>query len=149
MPMPIARVSAFNTRAGRLIIGPTGRPLSSPIAVIVEITISLRGRMIISTAKTMQPPARIKFGRPVRPARKPPSGTDITANHSTMLITEPAADIDQPRSSSIEGPKLKIMANPTLKRPHIRPAAIRAANVVRSGHDDPAAAVVVIFGGDG
>jgi hypothetical protein len=31
-----------------------------------------------------------------------------------MLIVEPAADIDQPRSTSIEGPKLKIMAKPTL-----------------------------------
>src|ERR1700728_3108694 len=133
MPMPIARVSAFNTRAGRLIIGPTGRPLSSPIAVIVEITISLRGSMIISTAKTMQPPARIKFGRPMRSAKKPPSGTDITANHNTMLMAEPAADIDQPRSFSIEGPKLKI----------------RATKVVRSGHDDPPTAVVVVFGGDG
>ena len=56
----------------------------------------------------------------------------MTASHSTMLMAEPAADIDQPRSTSIEGPKLKIMAKPTLNRPHISPATISATRALRS-----------------
>jgi hypothetical protein len=62
----------------------------------------------------MQPPTRINSGRPQRSARKPPSGTEPTVTHNTMLMIDPAAAIDQPRSTSIDGPKLKIMAKPTL-----------------------------------
>jgi hypothetical protein len=62
----------------------------------------------------MQPPIRINSGRPLRSARKPPSGTETTASHNTMLMTDPAAAIDQPRSTSIDGPKLKIIAKPAL-----------------------------------
>ena len=47
-------------------------------------------------------------------AKMPPSGTETTASHNTMLMIEAAADIDQPRSTSIVGPKLKIIAKPTL-----------------------------------
>jgi len=40
------------------------------------------------------------------------------------MIVDHAAAIDQPRSTSIEGPKLTIMAKQTLNMPQIRPAAI-------------------------
>ena len=41
-------------------------------------------------------------------------------------MTDPAAGIDQPRSTSIEGPKLKIMAKPILNSPQINPAVTTA-----------------------
>src|SRR6202521_4109647 len=105
--MPIARVAGRSTRAGRLNIGPAGRPLNNPSATTAKITAPLCESATISIANTTQPATRINSGRPVRSARNPPDGTEITASHNTMLIVDPAAVIDQPRSASIEGPKLK------------------------------------------
>ena len=42
--------------------------------------------------------------------------------HITMLTADPAAAMLQPRSVSMVGPKLKIMAKATLKSDQIRPA---------------------------
>ena len=53
----------------------------------------------------------IACGRLKRSARKPPAGTLTTESHSTMLMAEPAAVMDQPRSVSRVGPKLKVMAH--------------------------------------
>jgi hypothetical protein len=39
-----------------------------------------------------------------------------------MLMVDPAAAIDQPRSTSSEGPRLKMVAKPKLNRPQISPA---------------------------
>ena len=64
----------------------------------------------------MQPATRMqseaaRYG----PQDSRPRGTDPnTASHKTMLIADPAVAIDQPRSTSIDGPKLKINAKPTL-----------------------------------
>ena len=77
-------------------------------------------------------------GRLVRSASNPPKGTLNTASHNTMLIAEPAAVIDQPCSTSMAGPKLKMMAKPTLNRPQIKPAAITAIRALRSGRADDA-----------
>ena len=112
--MPIARVAGCSTRAGRLKLGPAGRPHTNPSAMMFSNTALLRGSVISSIANAMQPPARINSGRPLRSARKPPSGTESTVTHNTMLMIDPAAAIDQPRSTSIDGPKLKMIAKPTL-----------------------------------
>ncbi len=53
----------------------------------------------------MAPATRMDCGRSVRSARKPPSGTETTASHNTMLMADPAAVIDQPRSTSIDRPE--------------------------------------------
>src|SRR5260370_39748578 len=145
--MPIARVAGASTRAGRLRIGPAGWPHTNPSATTVKTTAPLRGSATISVANAMQPAASINSGRLVRSAKKPPSGTEITASHSTMLMIHPAAAIDQPRSTSIDGPKLKIIAKPTLYRPQIRPAAITATAALRSRRADVGAAVAEFAGG--
>src|ERR1700704_1539601 len=134
--MPIARVAGCSTRAGRLRIGPAGCPHTNPSATMVKTTAPLRGSAVINIANTMQPATRTNSGRLVRSARKPPSGTETAASHNTMLMVDPAAAIDQPRSTSIEGPKLKIIANPTLKRPQIKPAAITAIAALRSSRTE-------------
>ncbi|WP_292454266.1 hypothetical protein [Mesorhizobium sp.] len=41
-------------------------------------------------------------------------GTEIAVSQRTMLIVDPAAAMDQPRSTSIVGPKLKIITKPRL-----------------------------------
>src|SRR3984893_1041774 len=130
--MPIARVPGCSTRAGRLLIGPAGCPLMRPSATTIKTTALLRGSAVIRIANTMQLATRTSSGRLVRSAIKPPSGTEITASHKTMLIVEPAAAIDQPRSTSIEGPNEKITAKPTLNKPQIKPAAIIATAPLRS-----------------
>ena len=48
------------------------------------------------------------------------------------MVADPADAIDQPRSTSIDGPKLKITAKPILNRPQIRPATITAKAALRS-----------------
>ena len=64
-----------------------------------------------------------------------------------MLMVEPAAVIDQPRSTSIEGPKLKTVAKPTLNSPQIRPAAITANTALRSRPMAVAAGAAAMFAG--
>src|SRR5882757_9517537 len=145
--MPIARVAGCSTRAGRLRIGLAGCPHSNPSATTVKTTAPLRGSAVISLANTMQPATRTNSGRLVRSARKPPSGTESTASHNTMLMVDPAAAIDQPRSTSIEGPKLKITAKPTLYRPQIKPAATTAIAALRSSRADVAAMTTDFAGG--
>ena len=113
-------------------MGPAGRPLINPSAMIIKTTAPPRGSKTINIATTMQLATIMLRGRLVRSARKPPEGTDATETHNTMLIVDPAAAIDQPRSTSIEGPKLTIMAKPTLNMPQIRPAAITAMAALRS-----------------
>ena len=61
-----------------------------------------------------------------------------------MLIAEPAAVIDQPRSTSSVGPKLKIIVKPMLKTPQIRPAMIRAKRVLRSSREAAEGAAAAI-----
>src|SRR5882757_2866779 len=145
--MPIARVAGCNTRAGRLMIEPAGRPQINPSATVVAITAPLRGSVIISIANTMQPATMISSGRLVRSARKPPAGTESTVNHSTMLMADPAVVIDHPRSTSIEGPKLKIVAKPTLYKLQIEPAAITAMTALRSRRAVAAVATTELTGG--
>src|SRR3979490_2782196 len=145
--MPMALVCGCSTRAGRLMIGPAGRPLTSPSAMTIKTTAPLRGSKTITIAITMQLATIMLRGRLVRSARKPQKGTEATETHNTMLIVDPAVAIDQPRSTSIEGPKLTIMAKPVLNKPQIRPAAITAAPALRSGQADPGAAVTALGGG--
>ena len=80
-------------------IGPAGWPLIKPSAATIGITAPLRGSAIISAANRIQPATSISSGRPLRSAMKPPSGTEIAATQSTMLMVEPAAVTDQPRST--------------------------------------------------
>src|SRR6202049_2616017 len=145
--MPIGRVAGCSTRAGRLIIGPAGRPVSNPSTMTVEITAPLCDSASIRAANTMQLATTMDCGRLVRSARNPPDGTEITPSHNTMLMADPAAAIDLPRSTSIEGPKLKITAKPTLYRPQLRPAAITAIRALRSSRADVATAVTAFAGG--
>src|SRR5258708_36592510 len=121
--MPSALVCGGSTPAGRLMIGPAGSPLTSPSAMTIKTTAPLRGSKTINIAITVQAATTMVPGRLVRSARKPPEGTEATDTHNTMLIVDPASAIDQPRSTSIEGPKLTIIAKPILNRPQIRPAA--------------------------
>src|SRR6266702_2280146 len=80
---------------------------------------------------------RLRIGPAARPLTNPSAATvETAASHNTMLMVDPAAAIDQPRSTSIEGPKLKIIANPTLKRPQIKPAAITAIAALRSSRTE-------------
>jgi hypothetical protein len=60
--------------------------------------------------------------QPVRSASAPPMVAVRTVSQSTILTADPAAVIDQPRSTSIEGPKPKIIVKPILNKPHIDPA---------------------------
>ena len=53
-------------------------------------------------------------------------GTESAVSQSTTLIADPAVVIDQPRSTSIEGPKLKIIVKPMLNRAQIIPAETTA-----------------------
>ena len=55
-----------------------------------------------------------------------------------MLIADPAAVMLQPRSTSMVGPKLKIIAKPMLKRPQMKPATITAASARPSSRADAA-----------
>ncbi|MEY9648114.1 hypothetical protein ABIF26_002467 [Bradyrhizobium elkanii] len=77
-------------------------------------TVPLRDRSSVRSAKAMQPVTRITSPRLVRSARKPPNGTERAASQSTILMVDPAAAPDQPCSTSIDGPKLKIIAKPML-----------------------------------
>jgi hypothetical protein len=80
----------------------------------VVMIASVRVATINSAAVTKKHDAIITSCRPVRSARKPPRGTETADSQSTTLIADPAAVIDQPRSTSIDGPKLKIITNPIL-----------------------------------
>ncbi len=56
----------------------------------------------------------ISCGRLLQSDRKPPLTPPNVASHSTIEIVDPAAVMVQPRSTSMVGPKLKIMAKPML-----------------------------------
>ena len=99
---------------------------------MVAMTAPVRGSRIIRAANTSEAMTRMVCGRPVRSASHPPNGTENTAIHNPMLSADPAEAIDQPRSTSIDGPKLKITAKPTLNRPQIRPASDTARAALRS-----------------
>ncbi len=92
---------------------------------------SVRVATINSIAVTKKHDAMIASWRPVRSASKPPAGTETADSQSTMLIADPAAVIDQPRSTSIEGPKLKIMTKPMLYKAQINPAQTTAIAACR------------------
>src|SRR5665213_3308216 len=139
MPMPIERVAGASTRAGRLMIGPAGRAATRPSAIAAGNTASVRGNANINNAPAMAAATSMVCGRPLRSARTPPPGTANTEIHNTILMIEPAADIDQPRAASIDGPKEKIVANPTLNTPQINPAVMTAAIARRSGHAEAGA----------
>src|SRR5947207_2005823 len=145
--MPIARVAGASTPAGRLIIGPAGCPLINPSAITDAITAPLCEKTSIRPANIMQPTTRTVCGRFIRSATNPPKGTLNRETHSTMLITDPAGAIDQPRSTSIVGPKLKIVAKPTLNKPQIRPATVTAIAAWKSNRTDDVAAVAALDGG--
>src|SRR3981189_63712 len=100
--MPIALVCGCSTGAGRLMMGPAGRPLINPSAMIIKTTAPPRGSKTINIATTMQLATIMLRGRLVRSARKPPEGTDPTETHNTMLIVDPAAAIDQHRRSEAD-----------------------------------------------
>src|SRR5260370_32518792 len=124
--MPSARIPGSSTREGKLRIGPAARPLNIPSAIKVEMIASVRVGKINRIAVTKKHDAMIASWRPVRSASKPPAGTETADSQSTMLIADPAAVIDQPRSTSIEGPKLKIITKPILYSAQIDPAQTTA-----------------------
>src|SRR5258708_12942547 len=133
-PMPIARMLGSSTRRGKLRIGPAARPLDIPSAIRVVMTASVRVATINSAAVTKKHDAIIASWRPVRSARKPPRGTETAESQSTMLMADPAAVIDQPCSTSIDGPKLKIIAKPILYSAQIDPAQTPAIAARRPKH---------------
>src|SRR5215208_7990410 len=128
-------------------IGPEGRALIKPIAITRGITAALRGSVIINSANMMHPTTSTDCGLLVQSARNPPAIPPSAASHNTMLMAEPAAVIDQPRSTSRVGPKLKIIAKPMLKRPQIRPAMITANRVLRSSREAAEGAAAAVDGG--
>ena len=63
------RVSGFSTRAGRLMIGPAGKPQSNPGTMVVQITAAVRGSASMRIAKMMEPAAKLTLNRPqIKPA---------------------------------------------------------------------------------
>ncbi len=77
-------------------------------------TWSARAVTISIAANSRRPPASTEFRRPVRSASTPPRGTETATSHRATPVTELAAVLLQPRSTSMAGPKLKTMLSAAL-----------------------------------